>query len=45
MLVAPVSEHAIAAAGEAGLRFPQKTTYFVPKPRAGLVMRAFADEA
>lgn len=43
LLVAPVTEHAIAVAGEAGLRFPQKTTYFTPKPRAGLVMRAFAD--
>jgi uncharacterized protein (DUF1015 family) len=41
LLVAPVTEHAIAAAGDMGLRFPQKTTYFVPKPRAGLVMRTF----
>lgn len=41
ILVAPVSEHAIAAASEAGLRFPQKTTYFTPKPRAGLVVRVF----
>lgn len=43
LLVAPVSEHAIAEAGEVGLRFPRKTTFFVPKPRAGLVIRAFAD--
>jgi uncharacterized protein (DUF1015 family) len=41
LLVAPVTEHAIAEAGEMGLRFPQKTTYFIPKPRAGLVIRAF----
>lgn len=43
LLVAPVSEHAIAEAGDAGLRFPRKTTFFVPKPRAGLVIRSFAD--
>jgi len=41
VLVAAVTEHAIAAASEAGIRFPQKTTYFTPKPRAGLVIRAF----
>ena len=41
LLVAPVSEHAIAEAGEMGIRFPQKTTYFVPKPRAGLAIRVF----
>ena len=41
LLVAPVTEHAIAEAGEMGLRFPQKTTYFIPKPRAGLVLRVF----
>ena len=38
---APVSEHAIATASEAGLRFPSKTTFFQPKPRAGLVLRSF----
>jgi uncharacterized protein (DUF1015 family) len=42
ILVAPVSAHAIAEASETGLRFPQKTTYFTPKPRAGLVIRAFS---
>ena len=41
VLVAPVTEAAIAAAGEMGLRFPAKTTYFIPKPRAGLVVRCF----
>lgn len=41
LLVAPVTEHAIAEASELGIRFPQKTTFFVPKPRAGLVIRAF----
>ncbi|NNF68638.1 MAG: DUF1015 domain-containing protein [Acidimicrobiia bacterium] len=42
ILVAPVTEDAIAAASEAGVRFPQKTTFFVPKPRAGLVIRTFS---
>jgi hypothetical protein len=42
LLVAPVSEHAIAEAGEMGIRFPQKTTYFIPKPRAGLAIRVFS---
>jgi uncharacterized protein (DUF1015 family) len=41
VLTAPVSEHAIADASDAGLRFPQKTTFFTPKPRAGLVARVF----
>jgi uncharacterized protein (DUF1015 family) len=41
VLVSPVTEHAIAAASEARLRFPQKTTFFTPKPRAGLVLRLF----
>jgi uncharacterized protein (DUF1015 family) len=41
LLVAPVSETAISEAGEMGIRFPQKTTYFVPKPRAGLAIRVF----
>ncbi len=41
VLNAPVSEHAIAVASEAGLRFPSKTTFFQPKPRAGLVLRPF----
>jgi uncharacterized protein (DUF1015 family) len=41
LLVAPVTEEAVGAAGERGLRFPTKSTYFTPKPRAGLVMRCF----
>lgn len=43
VLVAPVPEHAVAEAGELGLRFPTKTTYFTPKPRAGLVVRSLRD--
>jgi uncharacterized protein (DUF1015 family) len=41
LLVAPVPEASIARASEAGVRFPQKSTYFTPKPRAGLVIRVF----
>jgi uncharacterized protein (DUF1015 family) len=41
LLVAPVGEHAMAEAGDTALRFPQKSTFFVPKPRAGLVIRPF----
>jgi len=43
VLVAPLSATAIAAAGEAGLVFPTKSTFFVPKPRAGLVVRSLTD--
>jgi uncharacterized protein (DUF1015 family) len=41
VLVAPVTERAVAEAGELGIRFPTKTTFFTPKPRAGLVVRGF----
>jgi hypothetical protein len=44
LLVSAVSESAIAAAGRMGIRFPQKSTYFVPKPRAGLVLRALGTD-
>jgi uncharacterized protein (DUF1015 family) len=33
---------AVAAAGE---RMPQKSTLFAPKPRTGLVLRTYADDA
>jgi uncharacterized protein (DUF1015 family) len=42
-LMATLSEQAIEAATDAGLRFPQKSTFFVPKPRSGLVIRCFED--
>ncbi len=44
VLTSPVDEQAVADAIAEGVVFPQKTTYFVPKPRAGLVIRAFVDE-
>jgi uncharacterized protein (DUF1015 family) len=40
VLTAPVDEDTVAQAARANLRFPQKTTYFAPKPRAGLVIRS-----
>ena len=39
-LLRPVSVTEIRAASYAGVRMPQKTTYFAPKPRTGLVFRA-----
>jgi uncharacterized protein (DUF1015 family) len=44
-LMATVSEEAISAATAVRLRFPQKSTFFVPKPRSGLVIRCFDDES
>jgi uncharacterized protein (DUF1015 family) len=42
-MMATVPEDAIVAATAAGLRFPQKSTFFIPKPRSGLVVRCFED--
>ncbi|MGH8936946.1 MAG: DUF1015 family protein [Acidimicrobiia bacterium] len=39
VLTSPIPARAISQAIEEGLRFPQKSTFFYPKPRAGLVMR------
>ncbi|MGH8945974.1 MAG: hypothetical protein ACRDVL_07490, partial [Acidimicrobiia bacterium] len=39
VLTSPIPERAISQAIVEGLRFPQKSTFFYPKPRAGLVMR------
>lgn len=44
LLMAAVPDWAIADAAEAGLRFPHKTTLFVPKPRAGLVIYRHATD-
>lgn len=38
VLMAPISEDTLTVALHQRLRFPQKTTYFAPKPRAGLVL-------
>jgi uncharacterized protein (DUF1015 family) len=41
VLLRPVSVAQIRAASYAGVRMPQKTTFFAPKPRTGLVFRVF----
>jgi hypothetical protein len=43
-LMAPLPEEAISRATETGVRFPQKSTFYRPKPRSGLVLRCFADD-
>ncbi len=43
ILLRPATVEQIRAAAFAGLRFPQKTTFFEPKPRTGLVFRILAD--
>jgi len=42
-MMATVPEDVISAATATGLRFPQKSTFFMPKPRSGLVVRCFED--
>lgn len=43
ILLRPATVEQIRAAAFAGLRFPQKTTFFEPKPRTGLVFRVLSD--
>lgn len=43
VLLRPVSVAQIRTASYAGVRMPQKTTFFAPKPRTGLVFRALDD--
>lgn len=43
VLLTPVSVAAIRDAGRAGVRMPEKTTFFWPKPRTGMVMRRLDD--
>lgn len=43
VLLRPVSVEQIRAASYAGVRMPQKTTFFAPKPRTGLVFRSLDD--
>jgi uncharacterized protein (DUF1015 family) len=42
-LLRPVSVAEIRVASYAGVRMPQKTTFFAPKPRTGLVFRSLDD--
>jgi hypothetical protein len=43
MLLRPVSVETIRAAAAADLRMPEKTTFFAPKPRTGMVFRSLDD--
>lgn len=43
ILLRPVSVAQIREASYAGVRMPQKTTFFAPKPRTGLVFRSLDD--
>jgi uncharacterized protein (DUF1015 family) len=40
VLLCPVDVETIKAAAAAGLRMPEKTTFFAPKPRTGMVFRS-----
>ena len=43
VLLRPVSVATIRAAAAEGIRMPEKTTFFAPKPRTGMVMRLLDD--
>ncbi len=43
VLLRPVTVPQIRAAAFAGVRMPQKTTFFYPKPRTGIVFRSLDD--
>jgi uncharacterized protein (DUF1015 family) len=42
-LLRPVTVAQIRAAAQAGIRMPEKTTFFWPKPRTGMVLRRLDD--
>ena len=44
LLLNPTPVEGVAAVAEAGERMPRKSTLFTPKPRTGLLMRAYGDE-
>ena len=43
VLLRPVTVDTIRAAAAADLRMPEKTTFFAPKPRTGMVLRSLDD--
>lgn len=43
LLLNPTPVEAVIAVAAAGERMPRKSTFFTPKPRTGLLLRAFAD--
>ena len=44
MLVRPTPAATVLDLAARGVLMPRKSTFFVPKPRTGLVLRCFADE-
>jgi uncharacterized protein (DUF1015 family) len=44
LLLNPTPVEAVVAVAAAGERMPRKSTLFTPKPRTGLLLRAYADE-
>ena len=44
VLVRPTSAATVLEVAARGVLMPRKSTFFVPKPRTGLVMRCFVDE-
>ena len=44
LLLNPTPVEAVAAVAEAGERMPRKSTLFTPKPRTGMLLRAYSDE-
>ena len=44
LLLNPTPVESVAAVAEAGERMPRKSTLFTPKPRTGLLLRAYVDE-
>lgn len=44
VLVRPTAAATVLALAARGVLMPRKSTFFVPKPRTGLVMRCFVDE-
>ena len=44
LLLNPTPVQAVVAMAAAGERMPRKSTLFTPKPRTGMVMRAYRDE-
>jgi uncharacterized protein (DUF1015 family) len=45
LLLNPTPVEGVVAVAAAGERMPRKSTLFTPKPRTGLLVRAYADEA
>ncbi|CAN5185218.1 DUF1015 domain-containing protein [soil metagenome] len=45
LLLRPTQADSVLRVARAGERMPRKSTLFVPKPRNGLLLRAYADEA